>query len=101
MTRLSLLFIRIYQLTLGPVLGLFSQCRYEPTCSRYGQEALRVHGFRRGWWLAVRRISRCAPWGAMGHDPVPVPYESWRQAWKRKHHDHAHDIDAAEQETLA
>jgi putative membrane protein insertion efficiency factor len=89
MTRLSLIFIRVYQRTLGPVFGLFSQCRYEPTCSRYGYEALQRYGFRRGWWLAIRRVSRCAPWGGSGPDPVPDTYVSWRTA-RRLKHAHSH-----------
>ena len=85
MRRLSLLVIRVYQHTLGPIFGLFSQCRYEPTCSRYGYEAIARFGARRGWWLAVRRIARCAPWGGSGEDPVPEEYVTWRQARRRKH----------------
>ena len=42
MARLSLALIRAYQLTLGPVLGLISHCRYHPTCSHYGAEAIRL-----------------------------------------------------------
>jgi putative membrane protein insertion efficiency factor len=62
--------IRLYQLTLSPWLG--TQCRYEPTCSRYAAEALTRFGVRRGVWLAVRRLARCHPWGRSGYDPVPA-----------------------------
>ncbi len=48
-----------------------SPCRYVPTCSTYALEAVEVHGAVRGTWLAVRRLSRCHPWGGHGHDPVP------------------------------
>jgi uncharacterized protein len=48
-----------------------SHCRYNPSCSAYALEALRVHGAGRGLWLAVRRIGRCHPWGGSGFDPVP------------------------------
>ena len=61
--------IKLYQVTLSPWLG--RQCRYVPTCSVYAEEALRRHGVRRGLWLAVRRLSRCHPWGSSGYDPVP------------------------------
>lgn len=49
------------------------RCRFYPTCSAYGLEALRVHGFWRGSWLTVRRIGRCHPWNDGGVDHVPPP----------------------------
>ena len=64
-----ILAIKIYQLTLSPFLG--RQCRYEPTCSVYAEEALRRFGVLRGGWLAVKRLGRCHPWGGTGYDPVP------------------------------
>ena len=53
--------------------GRPSPCRFEPSCSAYAAEALEVHGAGRGSWLAVRRLSRCHPWGGHGWDPVPLP----------------------------
>lgn len=61
----------LYRTSLSPLLG--TNCRYEPTCSRYADEALRRYGALRGGWLAVRRIARCHPWGGSGYDPVPPP----------------------------
>ncbi|MDR1758532.1 MAG: membrane protein insertion efficiency factor YidD [Bacteroidales bacterium] len=61
--------IRGYQILLSPWLG--GHCRYEPTCSRYGIEAIRVHGPWRGGWLTIKRILSCNPWGGSGYDPVP------------------------------
>jgi len=69
MTRLAILTIRLYQLTLSPLVG--GACRFEPTCSVYAIEAIRIHGVIRGSALAVRRLSRCHPFGAAGVDPVP------------------------------
>ena len=51
--------------------GRPSPCRYVPTCSSYALEAYEEHGFARGSWLTVRRLSRCHPWGRSGWDPVP------------------------------
>lgn len=48
-------------------------CRFEPTCSEYTLEALRVHGALRGTALGVWRVLRCAPWSKGGWDPVPPP----------------------------
>lgn len=61
--------IRVYQLALSPWLG--RQCRYLPTCSEYGKEAIEQHGAVKGVWLAAKRISRCRPGCAHGYDPVP------------------------------
>ncbi len=49
-----------------------SPCRFEPTCSAYGLEAVEVHGAMRGLWLTTRRIGRCRPGGGQGYDPVPA-----------------------------
>jgi uncharacterized protein len=76
--RLLMALIRLYQRTLspdhGPIRVLFpgGYCRFTPTCSEYGHEAIRVHGPLRGSLLALRRIVRCHPWNAGGPDPVPA-----------------------------
>jgi hypothetical protein len=63
--------VTAYRWLVSPVLG--PSCRYHPSCSEYAIEALRAHGAARGGWLALRRISRCHPWGGHGFDPVPPP----------------------------
>ncbi len=64
-----LLLVRIYSFVISPLLGV--NCRYQPTCSEYAIEALRLHGAFRGTALAARRIARCHPWGESAYDPVP------------------------------
>ncbi len=54
---------------LSPFLG--SNCRHEPTCSNYGVEALKEWGAIKGFWLTIKRISKCRPGGTFGYDPVP------------------------------
>jgi len=63
------LLIKIYQYTLSPLLP--DACRYSPTCSQYGIEALQKHGLLKGLWLTIKRFLRCNPWSGHGHDPVP------------------------------
>ena len=63
------MLIEAYRLTLSPLLGGF--CRFVPSCSAYGAEAIRRYGARRGAWMAVRRIGRCHPFHRGGYDPVP------------------------------
>ncbi|MDH6143182.1 MULTISPECIES: membrane protein insertion efficiency factor YidD [Kitasatospora] len=61
--------IRVYQWTISPLLG--QVCRYYPSCSHYGYEAVRVHGAVKGSVLTAWRILRCNPWSPGGVDHVP------------------------------
>jgi uncharacterized protein len=67
--KFLILLIRIYQYTLSPFIG--QSCRYQPTCSAYGVEALKKHGALKGGWLTIKRLASCHPWGGSGYDPVP------------------------------
>jgi putative membrane protein insertion efficiency factor len=64
---LLIVFIRVYQVTLSPLLG--NACRFEPSCSRYMVEALKKYGLFRGFLKGMRRLSRCHPWNPGGYDP--------------------------------
>lgn len=70
MRQLLILCVKAYRLLLSPWLG--SACRFEPTCSAYALQALERHGAWHGSVLSGRRLLRCHPWCAGGHDPVPL-----------------------------
>ena len=61
--------IKLYQMTLSQVLP--SSCRFEPSCSQYGYEAINKYGVVRGGWMAIKRVGRCHPFNPGGYDPVP------------------------------
>ena len=69
MRKLALLLIRGYQTFISPLFP--PSCRFQPTCSEYGYEAIAKYGIIRGGWMALRRILRCHPFHAGGYDPVP------------------------------
>lgn len=70
---LALGAIRFYQKRISP--GLPPSCRFTPTCSHYTYEAVEIHGFFKGTWMGMRRISRCHPFNPGGYDPVPPKVE--------------------------
>jgi putative membrane protein insertion efficiency factor len=67
--RALLAIISGYRTFISPALP--PSCRYTPSCSAYAVEAIELHGAGRGSWLALRRVLRCHPFHAGGHDPVP------------------------------
>ncbi|MDZ7741986.1 MAG: membrane protein insertion efficiency factor YidD [Bacteroidota bacterium] len=69
LAKFFILIIRFYQGAISPYLP--PSCRYTPTCSAYGVEAIKKHGPFKGGWLSLKRFSRCHPWGGSGYDPVP------------------------------
>jgi putative membrane protein insertion efficiency factor len=69
LAKLLVMFVRGYQMIISPWLP--PACRYTPSCSQYAIEALQRHGALKGTWLAARRLARCHPFRAGGHDPVP------------------------------
>ncbi|MEW6230911.1 MAG: membrane protein insertion efficiency factor YidD [Chloroflexota bacterium] len=69
MKAIALGAIRFYQATISRLLP--PTCRFHPSCSRYGYEAIARYGVIRGGWLAAKRIARCNPFNPGGYDPVP------------------------------
>lgn len=67
--------IRGYQLLVSPLLG--PRCKFYPSCSAYGIEALSIHGPSKGLLLITGRVCRCHPWQLGGINPPP-PYRQWR-----------------------
>ena len=65
--------IHLYRMVISPILP--NSCRYQPSCSAYALEAITRHGPAKGFWLGLRRVLRCHPWGGQGYDPVPGPRE--------------------------
>jgi uncharacterized protein len=71
--RAGVVAIDAYRATLGALLGKTGivRCRFEPSCSAYGREAIRRYGSPRGFLLTARRLARCHPFSKGGADPVP------------------------------
>ncbi len=61
--------IKVYQYAISPYL--MPSCRYTPSCSVYGIEAIKKHDPFKGGWLTIKRVLSCNPWGGSGYDPVP------------------------------
>jgi putative membrane protein insertion efficiency factor len=69
MKYIFIFLIKVYQRTLSRMLP--PSCRFYPSCSEYGVQALQKHGVLKGGWLTVKRLSRCHPFNPGGYDPVP------------------------------
>ncbi len=70
MKYIAIFLIRLYQAGISPWFP--ASCRYTPTCSQYSVEAFQKYGFFKGFWLTIKRISRCHPFShTHGYDPVP------------------------------
>jgi len=69
-----LAFVHFYKIFFSPFLG--GACKFYPSCSNYAQEAVELHGARRGAWLALKRLGRCRPFTKGGFDPVPDAEDS-------------------------
>ncbi|MGD9732054.1 MAG: membrane protein insertion efficiency factor YidD [Desulfamplus sp.] len=69
MRQLILIFIRLYQCLISPLIG--PSCRFYPSCSQYAFEAVTKYGSIKGTFLAIKRVLKCHPFHPGGFDPVP------------------------------
>ncbi len=75
--RIFIGVISIYRYTLAYLIG--GRCRFYPSCSIYGQQAIHRFGAARGGWLTLKRIGRCHPWHEGGVDPIPEALADYQQ----------------------
>ncbi|SEN48459.1 hypothetical protein SAMN04488134_101191 [Amphibacillus marinus] len=69
MKKILLAIIDFYQRKISPLTP--PNCRFQPTCSNYGKEAIIQYGAVKGSYLAIKRILKCHPFHPGGYDPVP------------------------------
>jgi uncharacterized protein len=74
LSRALIFIVKLYQGLVSPYLT--DSCRYNPTCSQYMVEAIETWGPFKGFYLGIKRILRCHPWGSTGWDPVPKKEKS-------------------------
>ncbi|MBQ9673335.1 MAG: membrane protein insertion efficiency factor YidD [Ruminococcus sp.] len=77
MKKILIAVIKFYQKNISPLTK--PKCKYYPTCSCYGLEAIQVHGAAKGSFLTVWRILRCNPFSRGGYDPVPEKKEKLKR----------------------
>lgn len=70
MKKILITLFRFYQKAISPMFP--PSCRFEPTCSNYGIEAVQEHGGLKGGYMAIKRILKCHPFHPGGYDPVPL-----------------------------
>lgn len=80
--KVLILLIRFYQVVISPLIG--PRCRFTPTCSAYGLEAIRTYGAVKGGWLTLKRVLKCHPLGSSGYDPVPLRTEHHNHRYREK-----------------
>ena len=80
MKRLLLGFIRFYRKYISPLTP--ATCKYIPTCSQYGLEAIERFGAFKGGLLTLWRVLRCNPWSKGGYDPIPERWPPWNRSEK-------------------
>ncbi|MFC3418466.1 membrane protein insertion efficiency factor YidD [Salinicoccus hispanicus] len=77
MKTMLLWMMRFYQKAISPMFP--PSCRFYPTCSNYGMEAVQEHGAFKGSYLAIKRILKCHPFHPGGFDPVPLNSDNYKK----------------------
>lgn len=72
-TKQLINLIKFYKIAVSPYT--LRSCRYEPSCSTYSIESLKIHGPFKGTYYSIKRILSCNPWGGSGYDPVPKKHK--------------------------
>lgn len=67
--QIAIRLIRAYRYLISPLLG--DCCRFYPSCSQYGEEAIATHGLLKGSYLTLKRLGKCHPFHPGGIDLVP------------------------------
>lgn len=78
--KVFIALIRFYQKVISPLKP--PSCRFYPTCSHYGLEAIQRFGAIKGGWLTIKRILKCQPFHPGGVDPVPT---TWPHKHRKEH----------------
>lgn len=71
----AIMFITYYRACISPIFP--GCCRFRPTCSEYALESFKKFGFKKGFILSIKRLSKCHPFGGKGYDPVPEFYKKY------------------------
>ena len=69
MSKIVIFLVKFYQKCISPFIP--KRCRFQPTCSQYMIEAIQEWGLLKGFFLGLKRLFKCHPWGKHGYDPVP------------------------------
>ena len=69
MSKIIIFLVKFYQKFISPFIP--KRCRFQPTCSQYMIEAIQEWGLLKGFYLGLKRLFKCHPWGKHGYDPIP------------------------------
>ena len=68
LNKIAIKLLRLYQLIISPLIG--PSCRFYPSCSQYSIQAFESHGLVKGFYLTIKRLSKCHPGNSGGIDEI-------------------------------